>query len=172
MRTFQIFGKAYGPEPVTVVAKVDNVEVFNGTVPTVNEPLPTLPTTDFEETQALTGSVIFEFTKPLDWEGVVNLNIAVFAPGSGHLILTEKTGNFLPPSDAEDVFESLENPYNYEGVTYSDPLVNVTLNGVSRQRTYDPSITGDYWWQLADTTELNGDLVIISAVQYSANYPN
>ena len=62
-RTFKQRGQAYGSSPVTISAKIDGVEVFNGSVSTLDEPV---QTTGFNPDEPY-GTDLFTWTNDLDF---------------------------------------------------------------------------------------------------------
>ena len=139
-RIFKQLGQAYGAIPATIVAKIDGVEVFSGEAPTLNQPLPSLPS----DAPVVT-NVLFSWTKDTGFSGSLNLEITV--EGSP-LLLTASVANYrIDKPENQDIFEAF---YSYEinGVTYGDPFDNESIDGISVSRVDDPLLPGQWWWKI------------------------
>lgn len=159
-RTFIQQGRGYGSDPVSVVASLDGNQIFSGTIPTLDQPVPNLPF-DFD---SFSGANLFTWTTELEFQGTMAYQITVTG---GTLILgytvANYTGNNEAPSPEFDVGEpgTAENyGYFYASGGLSpdpaevppliwDPMTEVTINGVSRTqyRTSDEDV-GQFFWTL------------------------
>jgi hypothetical protein len=152
-RTFKQFGQGYGSTPATIVATIDGVQVFNGPVNTVDEPLPLGPVTN-------PGSEIFTWTNTVDFAGTQSFSISV--TGSS-LLLTVTSANYPFLQIDTNVTEpfiinsSVDFSYfytnfytkNVNGVNLADPFTNVTIGGVPQQRAPRPNdseLPGQWYW--------------------------
>jgi hypothetical protein len=126
VRTFKQFGQAYGQSPVTLVAKVDGVEVFNGVTPTLNEPY---KLTGFDFT-LYPGNELFSWTDDVNFIGTKTIEITV---GAGSLIFMNTTANY--PSYGQDKNSDPANQWLFvyanivDDILYSNPISNLTING-------------------------------------------
>lgn len=163
LRTYKQLGQAYGSNPVTLVAKLDGVEVFNGTLTTLDQPLPSMP---IAKTGLGWGSLLFSWTEDIAYSGSKSLELTVTG---GTLLLASTVANYIglitfgpqvpgspgydpsapPPTDPSSVNQALIfGPY-------ADPksiLTNCTINGadVSSLADSDPNLVGQWFWTLQD----------------------
>lgn len=70
-RTIQFYGTGYGAEPVSITATANGNTVFNGTITTINEPLPTGAPDPAQFT------VIFTMEIPVEFSGTVPMSVTV-----------------------------------------------------------------------------------------------
>jgi hypothetical protein len=141
-RTFKQQGLAYSSSPVTIVAKVDGVEVFSGAVATLNEPIPTVPTPDY--VYNTTPIDLFTFTENADFAGTKTLEISV---SDGTLVVTGLLADYSSyegPSTPVD-------PSKYPGagkfgsaftnkvgdIVYTNAVINVTIDDVAQSVSED-----------------------------------
>lgn len=85
-RTLQFFGKAYGTEPVRIIAHINNQLVFDGTVNTVDAPI------NVEDTESVLFSVGPSPLFPVDFEGTVPMTVSVEL---GDVVLGEVYSNLM-----------------------------------------------------------------------------
>lgn len=157
-RTFRQHGQAYGPGPVTIVATIDGTEVFNGVVPSINEPVPTTP-----DGMNITTDPLFSWDADMEYEGISAMIITVTG---GSVLLKNTVANYSYAIDGPPLVrypaigggEALYLPfyaYVYQDGLVYDPLNNVTMNDVSYERDYintnDGSVlSGQFSWVIAD----------------------
>ena len=113
-RTFTQNGQAYGAVPCNITAKIDGAVVFSGTVPTANAPIPPLPDSELD-----IGVPLFSWTKPVDFAGTCELEIAV---SGSQLVITDTVADYVDPNDSSvtGVFYWIE----IDGVRYGDPFTD------------------------------------------------
>lgn len=158
VRTFRQKGMGYFATPVSIIAKIDGIKVFEGEVPTVNEPYPILP-----QIGVPFGDPMFTWEEPLTkTSGQMFLEIAVT---HGILLLSDTESNVsealvpptTPPSDVviivdENAFERLIYWQYIDIIWHSDPLTDVTIDGVlqSRPTTTHPVDVdlGQWYWKV------------------------
>ena len=101
----------FGPNPVTVTVTANGTQVFNGTVPTVNQPIPVLPNPELlpDQTVIFTVELDTAFAGPLPMTCTVTGGAAIFG---------EVMTNYWP----------IRNPvYNdQEWATLTDPKISNT----------------------------------------------
>jgi hypothetical protein len=136
-RTFKQQGLAYGSSPVTLVAKVNGAEVFNGTVTTLNEPIPAAPVDGL--VYSSDPADLFTFTDDAAFSGTKTLEISV---SGGTLIvagLLADYSSYAAPSTPVD-------PSKYpgagkfgsafantvDGITQNNAVINVTIDDVAQ----------------------------------------
>lgn len=148
-RTFIQQGRGYGPEPVSIVAKIDGVIVYEGEVDTLNEPLPILP-----GPVADVAVNIFSWTGDLLYTGSRVLEITV---NNGTLFLEDSLANYTPklnPNPPPPAFSSGPDEYlcfyneDIDGDIISDPFVDPKVDGneIARDRKLDAEnpLTGQW----------------------------
>lgn len=130
MRTFKQLGQAYGITPCTITASIDGNQVYSGTVPTVDEPIPSLPNSDLS-----IGQDLFTWQNPLEFAGTQTMTITV--QGSP-LMLTDTMANYLGAATANGKFLPV--------LLGTDPMSNVTIDGVAMDRAAEP--VGQWYWYI------------------------
>jgi len=146
-RTFIQRGQAYGSDTVTIVAKIDGIEVFNGVVP--NGLAPFVP---YDANSSIgIGSIstqLFTFTDDVTFAGTKQLELTV---SGGSIVMARTVGNYksqLPGITYPDIeitetmgkadFYGPISTYTSGNVVIADPLSNVMINGVADPAT--PSV--------------------------------
>ena len=87
-RTIRFHGQGYGPTAVEISVTANGSQVFNGPVPTVDQPLVPLPW-PLEQSE-----ILFSMEVPLEFQGTMPIEITV---NSGGGILLEKMSiNYVP----------------------------------------------------------------------------
>lgn len=144
-RIFQQLGQAYGSSDVSVTVQLDGNTVFSGSVPAVDQPVSS-PTPGADLT-----SEVFRWTDAN--EGTGNRTISITATGG-----TLRLGKTLAQIDSAqpDVFDFCHAILT-EGEN-ADPLRDVTIDGVSKPRLDDPSLTGQWWWDIESGSTLAATL--------------
>lgn len=132
-RTFQFWGQGYGSDAATITASINSTQVYSGTVPTVDQPLPT-------DNQPLPGSQSILFTIPnsallnTDFAGSLPMTIEVTG-GTGVLFGVIDSNYYIGSGNLAgtvDNFAQCYNgtPTNSEGTP--DPRSSVYVNGVQQ----------------------------------------
>lgn len=136
-RTFKQQGQAYGSLPVAIVAKIDGVEVFNGTVPTLDEPYQLTGTDPVPP-----GGDLFSWTDDLAFSGTKTMEISV---ANGFLVVMETVANYaagqLNPTAEEFGFPYLA---TVGDVAWTNATTNITINGVLQNQ--DNGCPGQTYW--------------------------
>lgn len=157
MRTFKQLGQAYATEPLTITASINDALVYQGTIPTVDQPVPPDPS-------ILTypfGQQLFTWELDTAFSGTVDMTFTV--AGLGRLFLSDTLANYVMIANPDTspgqppyinggptvfgYFYQLQMP-NY---VLGDPFTNVKINGVD-QTTY-PSVTqsGQWCWFIEES---------------------
>lgn len=154
IRTFKQLGMGYAAEPLTIAASIDNVVVYEGTIPTVDQPGPGDPA-------SLTypfGEQLFTWELDTTFSGTVTMSFTIAGPG--RLYLTDTLANYVqivnPNPDpvtgkpayingGPDVFG-----YFYQEPTpdyvLGDPFENVVINGIAQTASHSALLTGQTCW--------------------------
>jgi hypothetical protein len=88
IRTIQIFGQGYGASPAQITATANGNTVFSSTVPTVDQPLPSLPNPALIDTMA----VLFTLETDTAFTGAIPMTCAV---ESGTVIFARILANYV-----------------------------------------------------------------------------
>ena len=165
-RTFNQQGQAYGSNPVQLAVKLDQVVVFNGTIPTLDIPVPDPSTVD-------TVSNLFSWTNDVSFAGTKSMEITVTG---GTLILTQTLANYgisntsppaPPPGEKAPTTYVSTGPDGYtyiywkwlydinlvpekDNVPVVDPLVEVVINQVPQYAAPTPDTNGQWYWVIPD----------------------
>ena len=136
IRTFRQFGQAYGSMPATITATIDGTVIFSGEIPTIDAPMPGLP--DF----TVKGVELFTWTNTIEFSGTQSFSISV---ANSPLLLTHSDADHCIPDDVSlfSVFYNLNDGVN----TIEDPLQNVTIDGISLQRS-STDLAGQWYWTI------------------------
>jgi len=162
-RTFKQRGQAYGSLPVTIVAKIDGVEVFNGQLPTLNQPYQ-LTGFDPDVDSFALGTELFSWTADVTFGGTKTLEISV---SNGNLVLMNTVANYLT-LDVTDVANE-ENIYGIihfekvDDVIFSNPWSNMIING--QEQNSNPGFNGQTFWLLPPNS------VMTCIVNITASFP-
>jgi hypothetical protein len=184
IRTFKLYGQAYKSAlPVTIVAKIDGVEVFNGLASTTTPwrpaqlmALPSYSSGVYESVGSVTipsgGYELFSFTAPVEFAGTKTMEISVTgAP----LQLTFLLANYRPDMPGPDNVAN-NNPIigseNYycdfyyntiDGVLISDPISDVAINDVLRAPIRDAATQeGNWMWVVPNESTLTCTINIMA----------
>ena len=141
IRTFKQRGQAHGSLPVTIAAKIDGVEVFNGVVSTLNT---AYQLTGFDqEVDCLSlGDELFSWTDDATFSGTKTLEISV---SNGYLVLMNTIANY-PVLDVDNA----ENQWSFayynivDDVLYTNPWSDMTIGGQAQNPNTE--ISGQTYW--------------------------
>ena len=153
IRKFVQTGQGYGADAVEIRAKIDGVTVFEGAVPTLDEPMPTLlPGAD------VTTGKIFEWQSTVEFSGTFALEIEVLAGGA--LLIASTLADYVDPSNSATVGSFYTNE---AGI--SDPFSAVAINGVlysTPDRDLDPEniLNGQWWYSLSTGDVLTAQITV------------
>lgn len=153
-RTFKQMGVAFGTQDLEITAKVDNVVVYQGTVVTLNEPLPQLPNLEYSVTNEL-----FSWTADVEFSGPQVIEITV--GNDAQLLVAELTANYsrMAGNTANTYISS--GPDNY--ITFGwQQFGNTYINGVlqSSQTINHAELTGPWWWKLPAGSEFVENITV------------
>lgn len=154
VRTFRQDGQGYNATPVTIIAKIDGVQTFEGEVSTLIEPYPIMPQLNVDF-----GVPMFTWDEPLTKiSGQIAIEITVT---NGTLLVSDTYSNVsgaIPPSPTPSEvpiitdydFEKLVLWQYADQVWHADSLTDVEIDGVSQPRPTTGSTTtmGQWYWQV------------------------
>jgi hypothetical protein len=145
-RIFKQFAQGFGSETVQVTVTLGGNLIYSGTVATLDQPLPPMPSEG-----VIIDNVAWQWEESADFEGQKSLEIAVT---SGTLLLADSFAN--NPKMVKTTPES-EFLRHYtaivDGVAYEDPLTEAKSNGIPLTGPYNPELSSQWWWKIpAGTT--------------------
>jgi len=185
-RTFKLYGHTYkSNDPVTIMAKIDGSEVFNGPVESNtlgNSWFPahmiTVPGYDINTTESVGGITLpeggyelFSFTAPVEFTGTKTMEISVVGAA---FRLTFLTANYKPVMPGLDTNNNITGSENYFGdfyynivdsVVIMDPISNVTINDVVQSPVRDATRQeGNWMWIIPDNSTLSCNINIMAGL--------
>jgi len=134
-RTFKQNGIAFGPTPVNITAKIDNVVVYEGPVETLNESFPNLPDPAYTVTNTL-----FSWTTDVAFSGSSVIEITT----DGNLLVASLGRNYTPFTENGNTYSTGAN--NFISVT-SNCFGNTYIND-ALQTVDHGALLGMWWWKL------------------------
>lgn len=148
-RTIQFLGQGYNSEPVTVTATWNGNTIFNGSIPTVDEPL---PPGDFTPAE-----IMFTQSVELTLQAEIPMSIEVL---TGTLMVGRIVGNYANvyttegnvttiTSSGPNIYMAINNSHNNQDPSLSDVRSNVLINGASVPTPRNPATTGTWCYQVA-----------------------
>lgn len=139
-RIFQQHAQAYGSTPAFVVCQIDSNTVFSGSIPTVDQPWPVLPNSEF-----LIPPLAWSWQDSADFAGTKQISITV----TGSPVLLGQTFANYPSGNAAnlDVFSSFY-AQEIDGVTYFDPFTDEAIDGVPQSGPFHAETPGQWWWRI------------------------
>ena len=147
VRTFKQNGQGYGSEPVGIIAKIDGVVVFEGTVSEIDAD-------QLQNFRDYPGDTIFSWENTVDFSGTAQMEITVTGPGT--LVVTDTKANYVPgPGGISSGPDGFAEYYNYveEDLIISDPFVDPAVNETpvvrNRHLGTDAQLTGQWWYVVA-----------------------
>jgi hypothetical protein len=162
IRTFKQRGQAFGSSPVTIIAKIDGVEVVNGVVPTLNVPYQ-ITGFDPDADSSMLGEELFTWTNDTAFSGTKTLEITV---ANGFLVLMNTIANYpqlskIDPELGENIW-SFAYVNQVDDVVYTNPLSNMVINGQAQNpNTGVPSQT---YWLLPPGSVLTCDVNVTASI--------
>jgi hypothetical protein len=106
IRTIEIYGMGFGTTPAEVTVTANGNQVFSGTVPTVNQPLPALPNPDLIADQV----ILFTFETDTNFTGLLPMTCQVT---NGTIIFGAAKANYVAipnPVFTQMQYDTLLNP--------------------------------------------------------------
>lgn len=142
IRTYTYLGQAYGTTPATVTVIVDGNTVYSGAVTTTDAPIPAW------DQRSTISNEMFSWTDDETFFGAKSISIAV-------------TGSDLLLSSIEAVAETANTVVRLgtDGEIDGDPMVNVTIDGVS-QNPDRGDLTGIWCWVIPAGGTLTADFTV------------
>jgi hypothetical protein len=170
-RTFKQYGQGYGATPATIAVTIDGVEIFNGDVPTLNEPVPVKPIVPSENL----GVEIYSWTNDVTFQGTNSLQITV---ANGTFLMTDSLANYFkyvnpPLPDASSGPDNFIFFYDVtiDGNAITDPLTDVSIDGVARTVTRPEGELGQWCWVLGAGQVLTATINVIAGYESTNIYP-
>lgn len=157
-RTVRVFGQGFGSTPASITATLNGNVVFNGEIPTVDEP----PTVSIENPP-----ILFEFEVPLNTNGNIPQTITI---NNGTVVFAGISANYNQlPSDpaAPTVFASISWRANYKAnpqpgdILGVDPRANPKIDGVLVTPTPYTQEGSVCWWTISQGSVFEYDLVVV-----------
>jgi hypothetical protein len=153
-RTVQVLGSGYGSTPASIVATWNGIQVFSGTVPTQDSPLPTK--------SSAPGQVLFTFEIPMDAAG----NISMTTDVTGNpVVFTEIMANYANLGSDTTSYTS-SGPTRFvpiEGkLDVLDVRSQVTISGISLPipNPKPDTAAGDWWWLVATDSSMSCQVAV------------
>lgn len=140
-RTFHQQALGFGTIPCNVTVTLDGEIIYQGPVATIDEPMPQLPRTDY-----VISNMAWSWQLPTDFAGTKNLSIAV----TGSTLYLAQTLADNPYAYVPDLASRYQAFFTIEvdGVLYSDPFTDETIDGVPLSGPYRPDEQGQWWWAI------------------------
>lgn len=150
IRTFNQYGVAYGTTPTSIVVLLDGVEIYSGSVPTVDIPI----------TYSPYDNILFSWGQEASYSTPRTVEISV----TGSLLVVAQTlGTRLDPTDITKFV-----PPGYHqvinGTTVLDPYTDITINGVPSTRLATP--TGQWFWKVPPDTTFKATFNCLPGIDY------
>ncbi len=174
-RTFKQQGQAYGTTPATVVAKIDGVEVFNGTVSALDRLPPFMPIP--ADGYPLEVQDLFSWTDDVNFAGTKTMEVSVIA---GTLLLTESVANYIkivneenpPPgvTSGSSVFGKFYRTV-VDDVVWVDPMSNVVIGGIPQTVARELALPGQYYWLISAETTFTSTITIQPGYETNPVFP-
>ncbi len=174
-RTFYQKGVGYGPDTVTIDAKINGVLVYSGSVYTDPNLLAESPDTDID-----LGVRIFDWTMPyVNFRGSVDFEVKVtnHAYSASYLILTETYANFIgvthdhhsltTRSGGPDVFGIyfVETMTDEQGEWFnSNQQISVFIDGLPQANPASRDRSGQYHWRILPQQTFQCELLIVPGI--------
>jgi len=149
-RIFKQLGEGYGSSAVSITAQIDGNTVYSGTVPTIDAPPPGV------KPGVQLGVDCFSWSEPVaNFSGSRSFTVSVSGGGSFQLNMTLAQSN-VANLDAYGLVYT----HTVGNVVYADPLTNVMIDGVSYPPPTDPSLNGQWGWNIPSGGVLTATLNI------------
>lgn len=149
-RIFKQLGQGYGSSTVSITAQIDGNTVFSGSVPTAD----TLPPGVDPSTEL--GQDCFNWTEPVaNFAGARTFSITVSGGDCFQLNQTLAQDNIANANSYGFVFQQ-----TIGNVIYSDPLTNVTIDGIAVDHPDEPSLPGQWGYNIPSGSVLTATLTV------------
>lgn len=153
-RTVKMFGLAYGSNATNITVTFDGNTIYNGTVTTADQPVPTLPNLELTPTTV----ELCNFEIPMELSGSVPMTCAV---SNGTVIFAQINANYCAIANVEpavgrgpDVFDNIDGS--------GDARSNVFIDGVAQAINHDETLTGTWWFTVPAGSTLTYNLDIVA----------
>jgi hypothetical protein len=173
-RTFKQYGQGYGTTPATIVVTLNGVEIFNGDIATLDQPLPYMPMPPGENV----GVEIYSWTKDLTFQGTDSLQITV---ADGIFLMSQSVANYFkyPVPDSPSGPYASSGPDNFvpfyyytvDGDIIADCLSNVSIDGVAQTSIRVEGETGQWYWVLSPGQTMTATLNVLAGYESTNIYP-
>lgn len=155
-RTFQQHALGLGTQQAEVQIEIDGAIIYNGTVESVDQPLPSLPDYDYD-----VENIAWSWQGDANSQGDLNYVITV---NSGTVLMANTTAN-NPLQDANiygrpDIESINEEVYVYPYVSHA------LINGLPKELNPYPWRQGQYWFTL-----IQGDVLTLTLKTIAATPP-
>lgn len=180
IRTFKQLGQAYGSSPVQIIAKIDGIEVFNGVVSALDEPVPMMPTATPIESQVLftwTTDVAFEGTKAVEitavggtillTEAFVNYSTASMEQKSELSYPTPVSSGpdgYYPLFGAEILADKTGSAARSTNILKLNYMSDVAINGIPLIQDTESGLDGQWVWAISNGKVLTGSINVVEGV--------
>lgn len=164
-RTFKQYGQGYGATPATIAVTIDGVEVFNGDIATLNQPVPDMPIVPGENI----GVELYNWTNTVSFQGTQSLQIVV---ADGTFVMSKSLANYIkyinpayPSGPYGTSGPSVYEPFYYytqDGDTIYDPLSNVAIDGVAQTITRVAGEYGQWYWVLGPGQTMTATINVLA----------
>ena len=173
-RTFKQYGQGYGATPATIVVTLGGVEIFNGDIATLNQPVPDMPIVPGENL----GVELYSWTSTLEFAGTQALEITVT---DGTFLMSKSVANYFKYVDpalpsgpyATSGVANFVPFYNYtvDGEVIYDPLSSVSIDGTAQTVVRVPGEYGQWYWVLGPGQVLTATMNVIAGYDSTNIYP-
>ena len=173
-RTFKQYGQGYGATPATIVVTLGGVEIFNGNIATLNQPVPDMPIVPGENL----GVELYSWTSTLEFAGTQALEITVT---DGTFLMSKSVANYFKYIDpakpsgpyATSGVANFVPFYNYtvDGEVIYDPLSSVSIDGTAQTVARVPGEYGQWYWVLGPGQVLTATMNVIAGYDSTNIYP-
>ena len=156
-RTIQCLGYGFGDTPATIVAKINNVTVFEGEIPTA-------PLANLEPQSQWADNVVslYTFTTTVGTAESLPTTIEVT---NGTLLLAFYKGNYSRMSTETPGIYTTSGPDQYLGIP-GEVREGVTIDGI--EQNYHPSGSdtelGTWWWEVEEESTISFNALIDAGI--------
>ena len=137
LRTFKQNALGFGSIPAQVVCQIDGQTVFSGSVTTLDQPMPSLPNSEF-----MIDNVAWTWQDDVEFSGMKSITVSV--SGSPLILATTLADNPYSNVESYDAFYTSE----IGNVLYTDPMTNETIDGIAQSNYPSPDLPGQWWWRI------------------------
>lgn len=128
--------QGYGIEPIAVTVQINGANIYQGTIPTTDTPVPQLP----EQWTPELGVDSWSWTVPDDFQGTNAMSVSV---QNGIMLLCD---TFVQEAGGDP--KQIVYPHDQDGETTGDPFSGVTINGAAQTPMLSQGGPGQWVWKL------------------------